>query len=135
MITIDQLSSKPIYHQIITQYKTLIICDVLKPGDKLESLRNLSLRLGINPNTLQKAYSQMESAGICKSIHGKGRFVSENAKAIIKKDITSHENKLREVVSSMAILGEELSSITKTVENAYNHAQKSINIINKKGKE
>lgn len=135
MITIDQLSSTPIYQQIISQYKTLIICDILKSGDKLESLRSLSLRIGINPNTIQKAYSQMESADICQSVHGKGRFVADNAKEIIRKDISLHKKRLREVVSDLTILGEELTNIIKTVEESYNNAQKNISIINKKDEE
>ena len=81
MITIDYKSRVPIYDQItggIIRLKTL---GVLKGGDKLPSVRSLALKLGINPNTVQKAYAILEADGIIYSVSGKGSFISEDSAA------------------------------------------------------
>ena len=81
MITIDYKSRVPIYDQItggIIRLKTL---GVLKGGDKLPSVRALALNLGVNPNTVQKAYAILEADGIIYSVSGKGSFISEDSDA------------------------------------------------------
>ena len=54
---------------------------VLKEGDKLPSVRSLAMKLGINPNTVQKAYNILESEGVIYSVSGKGSFIAENDRA------------------------------------------------------
>ncbi len=60
MIKIDSRSSKPIYEQIVDQIKENIIREVLRPGDKLPSVREMSVMIRINPNTVSKAYKELE---------------------------------------------------------------------------
>lgn len=77
MLIIDSRSSTPIYEQIIIGVKELILKGIVKPGDKLPSIRELSTILTINPNTVSKAYGELESDNIVEIIKGKGTFVSD----------------------------------------------------------
>lgn len=77
MLIIDSRSSTPIYEQIIIGVKELILKGIVKPGEKLPSIRELSTILTINPNTVSKAYGELESDNIVETIKGKGTFVSD----------------------------------------------------------
>lgn len=94
MITIDYKSRVPIYDQIINGIMRLKALDVLKAGDKLPSVRNMAISLGINPNTVQKAYAMLEAKGVICTVSGKGAFISEDdnaADAIIEAAKESFE--------------------------------------------
>lgn len=68
----------PIYLQIINQIKAQIATGVLKPGDKIASVRELAVEAGVNPNTMQKALSELEREGVLYSKRTSGRFVAES---------------------------------------------------------
>ena len=76
MISLDYRDSKSIYEQIVMGFRELIINGILKPDEQLPSVRELSISLTVNPNTVQKAYKQLETDGYIYSIKGKGNFVS-----------------------------------------------------------
>ena len=76
MITIDYKSRVPIYDQIVNGVIRLKVVGVLKDGDKLPSVRQLALKLSVNPNTVQKAYAILEANGVIYSVSGKGSFIS-----------------------------------------------------------
>ena len=76
MLSIDIRSRVPIYEQLMEQLKTQIINDVIADDEQLPSVRNLAQELTINPNTIQKAYRELEREGFIYSIPGRGRFVS-----------------------------------------------------------
>ena len=78
MFQIDPLSRIPVYEQIVTQAENMVTKDVLKPGDPLPSVRSLSIQMSINPNTIQKAYTELERRGLLVSVSGKGSFVRNN---------------------------------------------------------
>ena len=80
MIQIDPRSSTPIYEQIIQQMKELCFKGLLKSGDKLPSVRELSTMIIANPNTVSKAYKELERQGIIETLRGRGTYVSENAR-------------------------------------------------------
>ncbi|MFD1735554.1 GntR family transcriptional regulator [Bacillus salitolerans] len=77
MIHIDPRSSTPIYEQIIKQFKELCVKGIIKPGEKVPSVRELSTMIVANPNTVSKAYKELERVGILETLRGKGTFVSE----------------------------------------------------------
>ena len=81
MITIDYKSRVPIYDQITAGIIRLRSVGVLSGGDRLPSVRSMAMSLGINPNTVQKAYSALEAQGVIYSVSGKGSFVSEDMSA------------------------------------------------------
>lgn len=76
MITIDYQSRAPIYEQIVERFQLLILKGVLKPDDQMPSVRSLALQLSINPNTIQKAYAQLEQQGYIYPVKGRGNFVA-----------------------------------------------------------
>ena len=78
MFQIDPLSRIPVYEQIVTQAENMVTRGVLKPGDPLPSVRSLSIKLSINPNTIQKAYTELDRRGLLVSVSGKGCFVRED---------------------------------------------------------
>ena len=75
MIHLDYRSARPIYAQIIDGFREQIVTGVLKPGDKLPSVRELAGSLAINPNTIQRSYRFLETEGWIVTIPGKGCFV------------------------------------------------------------
>ena len=81
LITIDYKSRVPIYDQITGNIMRLKSLGILKAGDKLPSVRSLALKLGINPNTVQKAYNILEADGVICSVSGKGSFIAEGDRA------------------------------------------------------
>lgn len=86
MIIIDSRSSTPIYEQIIIGIKELILKNVIKSGDKLPSVRELSTILTINPNTVSKAYMELEKQNIVESIKGKGIFITSNYRKPVSEE-------------------------------------------------
>ncbi|MBQ7288710.1 MAG: GntR family transcriptional regulator [Clostridia bacterium] len=80
MFTIDPQSRQPVYEQIVSQAEEFILRGILSAGAQMPSVRGLSISLCANPNTIQKAYSELDSRGLIFSVPGKGCFVSENAR-------------------------------------------------------
>lgn len=75
MIIIDYKDTRPIYEQIVEKIQTLILKGVLPNDSKLPSVRNLAIELSINPNTIQKAYAELERRGFLYTVKGRGNFV------------------------------------------------------------
>lgn len=78
MIFIDYRDRRPIYEQVVEKFGDLIVRGVLKPDDQLPSVRQMAMDLSINPNTIQRAYAELERRGFTYSIKGKGSFVAPN---------------------------------------------------------
>ena len=78
MIVIDYKDSRPIYEQVAEKFQTLIVKGVLEPDSQMPSVRSLAMDLSINPNTIQKAYAELERRGYIYTVKGRGNFVSSN---------------------------------------------------------
>lgn len=76
MIRLDFRSGQPIYEQIVTQYKYLILQGYLKKGDSIPSVRKLAMQLEITPGTVAKAYRELERGHVIETIRGKGTFIA-----------------------------------------------------------
>ena len=74
-------SRTPIYDQIIDSIKELVVKGVLIPGERLPSVRDMAKEMTLNPNTVQKAYQELERQGIISTLRGKGTFISEDIQA------------------------------------------------------
>lgn len=113
MVTIDYRSPEPIYDQIVKGILRLKALGALSPGDKLPSVRSLAVDMGINPNTVQKAYAILESGGVIYSVPGKGSFLSgeEDAMELLRR--TAREDLRREVRKALlsGLTAEELQQI------------------------
>ena len=102
MIQLDLRGNKSIYEQIIDKFKELIMRGTMKQGDKMPSVRELSRTLGVNPNTIQKAYRELERKGYIYTAAGVGTFVAD------KKDITPDDEELKK---ARAAVGEAFSQL------------------------
>ena len=78
LVQLDYTDSRPIYEQIKDGIKKLILMNVLMPDEKLQSVRSLAMDLSTNPNTVQRAYSDLEREGYIYTVPGKGNFVRKN---------------------------------------------------------
>ena len=81
MVHLDYRDVRPIYSQIADGFRSQITAGVLRPEEKLPSVRELAAELAINPNTIQRAYRELESEGYTVSVPGKGSFVCAAAEA------------------------------------------------------
>ena len=79
MITIDYQSKLPLYEQIAERFQALILRGALPPGSQMPSVRSLAVELSINPNTIQKAFSLLETQGYIYPVKGRGNFVADTA--------------------------------------------------------
>lgn len=84
MIFIDYKDARPIYEQVVERFKNLIHRGVLVPDEKIPSVRNLAVELSINPNTIQRAYAELERQGYIYTVKGRGNFVSDSSQLIVK---------------------------------------------------
>ncbi|WP_099467593.1 GntR family transcriptional regulator [Konateibacter massiliensis] len=109
MIVIDYKDKRPIYEQVIERFENLIIRGVLEGGSKLPSVRSLAIDLSINPNTIQKAYMELERAGYIYSVKGKGNYVAGDAEIAKRKKetIIEQSRSLVTLVKSLGITREE----------------------------
>ena len=83
MIQLNYRDAKPIYEQIKDGLRKLVITNSLIANEKLPSVREMASKLAINPNTIQKAYRELESRGICLyTVAGKGTFVAERKEVL-----------------------------------------------------
>ena len=94
MITIDYKDRRPIYEQIVSSIEELAVRGVLEPDSQLPSVRQLAVELSINPNTIQRAYSQLEKTGVIYSVKGKGTFVAADPKRL-------REEKMEQILQEM----------------------------------
>ena len=76
MITLDYADRRPIYEQVIEKMKDLILLGVLETDSQLPSVRELAMELSINPNTVQRAYAELERQGVIYCVKGRGNFVA-----------------------------------------------------------
>lgn len=76
MIFIDYRDHRPIYEQVVERFKELILKGALEADSQLPSVRNLAMELSINPNTIQRAYAELERQGYIYSVKGKGNFIA-----------------------------------------------------------
>lgn len=93
MITLDYADKRPLYEQTKEKLRELIITGILKPHDKIPSVRELASSLSINPNTIQKAYRELESRGYFYSVSGLGNFVAAPSD---KQDNSARINELKD---------------------------------------
>ncbi|MGE5676329.1 MAG: GntR family transcriptional regulator [Mycobacterium leprae] len=87
---IDPSSGTPIYRQLVDQVRQAVASGVLKSGDRLPSVRDLAVELAVNPNTVAKAYQELERDGVIETPRGRGSFVAD------RKQTASEAERLRQ---------------------------------------
>lgn len=76
MIVLDYRDKRPIYEQVVEKLERLIICGALEANTKMPSVRSLAMELSVNPNTIQRAYAQLEQDGYIYTVIGRGNYVT-----------------------------------------------------------
>ncbi|GHU37434.1 GntR family transcriptional regulator [Clostridia bacterium] len=117
-INIDLRIRTPIYEQIITRIKEMAVSGILKPDEQIPSIRQLTQELGINPNTVAKAYAELERQNIIYSLAGRGSFITSEAttiSALNKAEILSAIQTLIEKAFRNKIEKSEITNITDRV--------------------
>ena len=121
MIRIDARSSTPIYEQIIIGIKELILKGIIKPGEKLPSVRELSSIITANPNTISKAYGELERDGVIESLRGRGTFVVEDYKPIFSdKKFEKIKEELKKIMLEAKYLGIKKEDLIKALNECFN---------------
>ena len=118
MLLIDKLSQKPVYEQIIEGIERNILCGLYPPESQLPSLRELSVTLGINPNTIQKSYAELTRRGIILPSPGSGCYVSPDALMLLREEARKRLPELTRLLSELRLAGidrEEIRTVLTSV--------------------
>ncbi len=108
MIVLDYRDSRPLYQQVKDSLLRMMLTGLLEPDEKLPSVRSLATQLAINPNTIQRAYAELEAEGYIYSVAGRGSFVSAGD--------GEHLRRIAELTGRLVPLLEELKSLGYTRE-------------------
>lgn len=108
MIVQDYRDSRPLYQQVKDSLRRMMLTGLLEPDEKLPSVRSLATQLAINPNTIQRAYAELEAEGYIYSVAGRGSFVSAGD--------GEHLRRIAELTGRLVPLLEELKSLGYTRE-------------------
>lgn len=110
MILIDLKDSRPIYEQVAEKFKMLILKGIIASNEKIPSVRNLAVDLSINPNTIQRAYAELERQGYIYTVKGKGNFAtgSDTLLERYREEIQKQIKKICEAAISAGMTEEEL---------------------------
>ena len=108
MIVLDYQDSRPLYQQVKDSLRRMMLTGLLEPDEKLPSVRSLATQLAINPNTIQRAYAELEAEGYIYSVAGRGSFVSAGD--------GEHLRRIAELTGRLVSLLEELKSLGYTRE-------------------
>ncbi len=123
MFNIDLRSSSPIYEQLAEQVKRGVIQGMLKPGDSLPSVRRLAADIGVNPNTVAKAYQELERQQVIITVRGKGTIIND----IPATFTTNAAEKMRPFITELIYAGKTKQEILETVAAIYDEIRKGQN--------
>lgn len=119
-VIISNASGEPIYSQIVSQIKTMILEGVLKEGDALPSMRNLAMQLRISVITTKRAYEELERDGFIESYTGKGSFVkAQNTELYREEQLKAIEALLAEAGDKAKRCGVSLEELEEILELVY----------------
>ena len=122
MFVVDVMSRVPVYEQIIKQVEQ-VLTGILKEGDKLPSVRSLSVKLSINPNTIQKAYTELDRRQLIITVPGKGSFISEKAIEVVGANSREKMTELNKIIRELALAGVTKEEIINNVEEVFNNTE------------
>lgn len=119
MFQIDIMSRIPVYEQLIRQTEKFILLGVLKEGDKLPSVRQLSAELSINPNTIQKAFTELDRRGIIFSVNGRGNFVADKALKALEVSRRFAFSDIKDQIKDFALAGISCTELHEYIDEIY----------------
>ncbi len=116
MFVLDYSEKKPLYEQVKDKMKDMILNGLLKEHEQLPSVRELSMHLTVNPNTIQKAYKDLEAEGYIYSVPGKGNFVAMVSGINKNAKCTALYQQMKELIRELCFIGEDKEQIMKQIE-------------------
>ena len=119
MLSIDLKSRTPLYQQIITNIEELVARGIWAQDMPLPSVRQLAVELAINPNTIQRAYAELEARGVIYSLPGRGSFVSEDPAQMLDRERESRLAKARQMIELCRETGLTQSAMEQLVKDVY----------------
>ena len=123
MFVVDVMSRVPLYEQILKQVDEQVLTGILKEGDKLPSVRSLSVKLSINPNTIQKAYTELDRRQLIITVPGKGSFISEKAIEVVGANSREKMTELNKIIRELALAGVTKEEIINNIEEVFNNTE------------
>ena len=105
MLLVDKFSGKPVYEQLIEEIERGVLLGVYPEGAQLPSIRELSAALSINPNTIQKSYTELSHRGIIVSSPGNGCFVSPKAREVLRRNALNKMEQLTQLAHQLRLAG------------------------------
>lgn len=121
MIFVDPKNPKPLYEQIQSSVRVQLMRGILLPHDKLPSVREFAQSAAINPNTIQKAYRELEAEGYVYCLPGRGCFVSEISHELKRKRIQEIMQMISPLVEELTFLGVDKSEIESLLKGRVNN--------------
>jgi len=116
-IQIDAHAGMPVYRQVLDQIKYYVASGILKPGDRLPSIRELAQTLAVNPTTVVRVYGDLEHEGVIEMQHGRGAFVTARS---FRMTSAQRERKIRELARRLVVeaaqMGAPASQVLKAVQ-------------------
>ena len=118
MLSINYKDPRPIYEQVRDSLGQLILSGAIAPEEKLPSVRELAARLAINPNTIQRAYRELEARGLIYTVAGKGAFATADGTAVLrrKEELLAQ---LRKTAGELKLLGADCGELIAALRSAY----------------
>ncbi|RUS48893.1 GntR family transcriptional regulator [Cohnella sp. AR92] len=117
-------ASKPIYLQLADRIHRQIISGELKAGEKLPSIRDMGIKYNMNPNTVQRTYSELEREGILETRRGQGTFVSERQERLVQQREKLKHEQIEQFVHVMQEMGYSSAEILSGLEEYLNNVEK-----------
>lgn len=114
-INIDYNTRIPIYEQIVEEVEKLVSLDLLKANEKIPTIRDLACSLGINPNTVKKAYDILEKKGIIISKSTKGTFISNDIEIAKENKINAKLKELEDIILELGGYGLSREEIIRKI--------------------
>lgn len=116
-------SSLPYYEQLVLRVKQQIVRGILQPGDRLPSVREMARQEQLNPNTVSKAYKQLEAQQVITTVHGKGTYVKESSTASDNtRQIIETKQRLMPLLTEIRYLGVPAEEVIGWIKTAYQEA-------------
>ena len=120
MFRIDNQSRQAVYEQIVKQVEKYVLSGLLASGDKMPSVRKLSVELNVNPNTVQRAYTELERSGVIVTAPGRGAFVTELSLNVLREARRRiNLQKLDTVLTELKVAGVEKEKILVIVQHVF----------------
>lgn len=119
MLLVNPRSKQPIYEQLVEQLRRQLCLGVVKAGQAMPSVRQLATELGINPNTIQKAYRRMEAEGMIVTVPGKGSFISDNLADMLGRQREEQLQRVRQQLVACRDMGLDRETIDNLADEVY----------------